>query len=228
MRVQPAGRATDSARPPPRSAPRTTAVPGAGAASAARQDLSSVRAGRRGRCGIANPRTGRGRSRRRWWRCRRCYETALGAAGGGIAQQCAQAESIEIERVITARGKAGQPDHLRRFDDRGPRAASHPHTPSRARCAASTVATRHGSACNQRPRISPNPSPPSLIGSRTRWSSGRADAHPRPMASAASAALSVPLNLSGTIRTFNAMPGQTVRSRRKKVNPQYRVGGPVE
>src|SRR6059036_2077759 len=50
--------------------------------------------------------------------------------------------------------------------------------------------------------ISPKPSPPSLIGSKSSSSSDRTVLHPRAIASAACAAVSVPLNLSGMMRTF--------------------------
>src|ERR1043166_892792 len=60
--------------------------------------------------------------------------------------------------------------------------------------------------CGAAPRSwlmsSPKPSPPSLIGNCSTWSEGRACFQPAAMARAASAAVSVPLNLSGQTRTF--------------------------
>jgi hypothetical protein len=54
--------------------------------------------------------------------------------------------------------------------------------------------------------MAPKPSPPSLMGRSSIASAGRIFLQPRAMARAASCALNVPLNLSGTIKTFKATP----------------------
>src|ERR1044071_6623370 len=61
---------------------------------------------------------------------------------------------------------------------------------------------------------SPKPSPPSLIGSNVSLSERRARCHPRLRAWAAASAVSVPLNLSGIMRTLSAM------------HEEVRLGGP--
>src|SRR5882724_1389346 len=83
---------------------------------------------------------------------------------------------------------------------------SHHHCARQGRCAASTVATVRTFARNKLLMISPKPSPPSVIGSNLRVSRGRLLRQPRAIASAACHAVSVPLNLSGMIRTFSNMP----------------------
>lgn len=69
------------------------------------------------------------------------------------------------------------------------------------RWAASTVSTVLRSAPRRSAKTDPKPSPPSLMGSKVRVSSGRRRFHPSAMAWAAAAAVRVPLNLSGTMRT---------------------------
>jgi hypothetical protein len=58
-------------------------------------------------------------------------------------------------------------------------------------------------ASNKALMTSPNPSPPSVMGSRQLESCGRTVRQPQAMALAAARAVSVSLNLSGTMSTFN-------------------------
>ena len=82
---------------------------------------------------------------------------------------------------------------------------SHHHRATHRRCAASTVLTRWLLALSKARVTSPKPSPPSLMGSRSRKSRGRTLRQPRAMAAAAARAVRVPLNLSGTINTRRGM-----------------------
>ena len=83
--------------------------------------------------------------------------------------------------------------------------ASHHHLARHGRWAASTVLARWTFAPSNAPVTSPNPSPPSLMGKRSSESPARARCQPRAMACAAAAAVRVPLNLSGMIRTCSGM-----------------------
>src|SRR5579884_3197866 len=80
--------------------------------------------------------------------------------------------------------------------------ASHHQSARMGRCAASTVLREVCFAPKIPLRTWPKPSPPSLIGKSSSESDGRALRQPRSIASAAAGAASVPLNLSGTIKTF--------------------------
>ena len=94
---------------------------------------------------------------------------------------------------------------------------SHHHVATHGRWAASTVLTCWILALSSVLVTSPNPSPPSLMGSRLSESPARALRQPRAIASAAAAAVRVPLSLSGVIKTFSAMSAPTVQSPPLKV-----------
>ena len=88
------------------------------------------------------------------------------------------------------------------------------HFARQGRPAASVVSQMRRSAPSRVPSSSPKPSPPSDMGTSSRESCGRASAQPRAIAAAASGAVSVPLNLSGTIkmRSAIAIPHCRIRS----------------
>ncbi len=85
------------------------------------------------------------------------------------------------------------------------------HSATQRRWAASTVVTLHLRPPRKVPRISPKPSPPSLNGSSSNRSPGRTFRQPDAIAAAASPAESVPLNLSGTMRTLSDTGQQRYR-----------------
>src|SRR5437867_2008835 len=78
---------------------------------------------------------------------------------------------------------------------------SHHHKAWQGRWAASIVLTLWDFAFSNPLMTAPKPSPPSVIGSKSNESCGRALRQPRAMAFAAPGAESVPLNLSGMIKT---------------------------
>ena len=101
--------------------------------------------------------------------------------------------------------------------------ASHHQCARQGRCAASTVLTTCLRAPNNSLMTSPKPSPPSLIGNSSRTSARLAFRQPPAIAAAASCAVNVPLNLSGMIKTFSAMPDFQVAAR--NVQPETRPKG---
>ena len=73
-------------------------------------------------------------------------------------------------------------------------------------CAESQDVVTRRFACIKLANDCPNPSPPSLMGRSVILSLGRVCFQPRAMALDACVPVSVPLNLSGAIRTDNDMP----------------------